>query len=344
MKRADWRRPDASPLVCFDAANQLRSALHKTGALEPNEKRSLDREISKGLVPVVSCDVVALTLGISSELVRAMSIRPKRYYRRFKLPKASGGTRTILTPRVFLKVVQWWILDRILTPYAERVLPNSVCAFRPGRCTLDAAKPHVGARFLLRCDLADFFGSVSKPSVRRIYEKIGYGRRSAELLSDLTTVDDALPQGAPTSPALANVAFARCDTQMEKLAAAHSMTYTRYADDLLFSGETLPSEKVIALISRTVGRHGFRLNLKKTRVMGPNERRTAVGLVLSGRAQPPRWLRRRLRGVFHRAQLRPAEFVKDVQRLYGWASYIKMFDVALGEKYAAIAEKVRAIG
>jgi RNA-directed DNA polymerase len=343
MKRLDWRSPDASPLVSFDTAHQLRSALHKASVLRPGEKRSLDSEIGKGLVPVVSPGVVALTLGISSELIRAMRMRPDRYYRLFYLQKRSGGKRTICTPRVFLKIVQWWILDRILTPYAEAVLPDCVCAFRPGRCTLDAAGPHVGARFLLRCDLADFFGSVSESRVCRLYEKIGYGRRSAELLSGLTTVSDALPQGAPTSPALANLAFAPCDARLEQLATSHSMTYTRYADDLFFSGETLPSEKVTALIARMVGQHGFQLNLRKTRVMGPNERRTAVGLVTSCRAQPPRRLRRRLRGMFHRAQLRPAEFIKDSQRLYGWASYIKMFDARLGEKYAAIAEAVRAI-
>jgi len=344
MKRLDWRRPDASPLVSFDTPAQLAASLRKGGVLQSREQASLNAEIQKGLPPVVRPHVLALALGVSPQLISAMSIHPARYYRRFMLPKRSGGMRNISTPRVFLKVVQWWILDRILTPYAEKSLADSVCAFRPGRSTINAALPHVGGRFLLKCDIDDFFGSVLKSKVRGIYRAMGYGSASADLLSDLTTLDGALPQGAPTSPALSNLAFMACDRRLGELATSHNMTYTRYADDLFFSGEALPRAELIASIAATVGRYRFRLNKRKTRIMGPNERRVAVGIVTSSHAQPPRDVRRKLRNVFHRARLKPKQFADEAEQLAGWASYINMFDAELGKQYAAIARRVQENG
>ena len=342
MKRLDWRMPNAPPLLSFEEGPQLLRAL--SGALlSTAERRAVQREVKKGLQPVVCGHVLGTILGISPQLVHAMTARPRRYYREFSIPKRGGGVRPIATPRVFLKVVQWWVLDRILLPYSETVLPDSVCAFRPGRSTLDAAAPHVGARFLLRCDLADFFGSVSASSVERVFRRMGYGSLSRNLLTNLTTLRGVLPQGAPTSPTLANLAFSRCDSVLERTAAQHGLRYSRYADDLFFSGPTLIPAGFAASVSRIVGAGGFRIHQRKSRVMGPNERRVVTGLVVSERAHPPRKLRRQLRARFHQARLRPDEFVREGASLAGWASYVNMYDPHLGSEYLGISRVVLSL-
>lgn len=339
MKHTDWRSPTAPPLVSFTSPEQLVRSLGEV-PLSTDELHAVRREVRLGLPPVVCAHVLGTLLGVSPQLIRALAVRPRRYYREFSIAKKGGGVRPIATPRVFLKVVQWWILDRILLPYSERILPESVCGFRPRRGTLHAAAPHVGARFLLRCDLADFFGSVSAAAVEGAFRRIRYGPLSAALLARLTTLGDALPQGAPTSPALANIAFARCDSKLERLAEREGLHYSRYADDLFFSGADPIKPGFAARVSRTVSAEGFRLNSEKSRMMGPSQRRIVTGLVISEKAQPPRELRRRLRARFHQAGLRPDLLGADSAALTGWASYVNMYDPDLGSEYLQVARLV----
>jgi hypothetical protein len=341
MKRLDWRRPEAPPLLSFSQSQQLRHAI-AAAPLDPGDRSSFEAEARRGILPVVCSHVLGTALGVSPGLILAMSAHPERYYRSFSIPKRSGGDRRIDTPRVFLKVVQWWILDRVVTPYSEANLPDPVCAFRPGRSIRDAALPHVGARFVVRFDLSDFFGHVSATMVESVYRQIGYTAGSCLLLTGLTTLAGALPQGAPTSPALANVAFSPCDSRLLRIALRYGMAYTRYADDLFFSGHELPSRRLLTHIAEAIGRHSFRVNKTKTRVMGPNERRAITGLVVSDRAQPPRKLRRALRARFHQAGRYPDKFVESAPSLLGWASYISMFDPVLGAKYHSVARIVQS--
>jgi RNA-directed DNA polymerase len=340
MKRRDWREPQAPPLVSFASPALLTGAVKTARVLDVAETEALADEPAHGLVPVAGPRVLANMLGVSPGLVRAMSDRPSRYYRRFTIPKASGAVREIATPRVYLKVVQWWILDRVLTPYAEAKLPDCVHGFRPGRGTVSAARPHLGARFILNLDIRDFFGSVSISTVRSLWREMGYHAGSAGLLTGLTTLDGALPQGAPTSPAIANLAFTRCDLELLQYAEAHGMQYTRYADDLSFSSMDLPPPDVVRRIRDSLLQHGFAVHPRKIRLRGPTERREVTGLVVSRKAQPSRRLRRALRARFHQANLHPEAFADDAARLSGWASYVNMYDPALGQRYLAIAARV----
>ncbi len=346
MKRVDWREPEAPPLVSFRDTKQLLSAVRDAPWIEASELAELERELARGLTPVACPHILGTLIGVSPKLLWAMATRPSRYYRSFSIPKRSGGVREIDTPRVFLKVVQWWILDRVLIPHAERTLPESVCGFRPGRSTLDAAAPHMGARFLLRCDIEEFFPSVSWDAVNKVFKGVGYGPAPRRLLSNLTTLHGRLPQGAPTSPVLANLAFLGCDRRLDRLARNGGLTYSRYADDLFFSGPSLPSEGFVKKVERALATGGFRINAKKTRVAGPNERRAVTGFSItsaSGRPQPIRRQRRELRLMFHRAESQPSALVDQALSLSGWASYVNMYDPVLGAEYREIAARVRSL-
>ena len=199
-------------------------------------------------------------------LERTVAAERLRNYRYAAVPRRSGLPRVIEAPKLRLKEVQRWILREILdhVPVHE-----AAQGFARGRSVIDHARRHSGQHVLLRLDLADFFASVSAGRVFGIFQTLGYRSDVAHLLTGLTTntvpvhvwevvrraaADAAvqprfwlgrqlatphLPQGAPTSPALANLAAFRLDRRLAGLAASAGLRYSRYADDLTFSGARL---------------------------------------------------------------------------------------------------------
>ena len=191
-------------------------------------------------------DVAAL-VGLSGEdeLVRFRrpGTGPGAPYIEFDIPKASGGTRRISAPRHALKTIQQTLLREILT---KLPLHDACHGFVPGRSTVTNAEPHQGARVVIKMDLIDFFPSVHYRRVMGLFEHYGYSYQVAGVLAGLTThrpvLDDGvvawpgvLPQGAPTSPAIANLVCRRLDMRLQGLADKAGARYTRYADDLTFS-------------------------------------------------------------------------------------------------------------
>jgi retron-type reverse transcriptase len=231
-----------------------------------------------------------------------------RHYRYRILPKPDGGERVIEIPKRRLKTVQREILDRILVH-----VPPHACAigFRPGKSVIDFARLHAGRDVVVRVDLASFFQSVSARRVDAVFRAIGYPEAVARMLTALTThavPHDAsatlgfehrarlavphLPQGAPTSPALANLVAYGLDVRLEALARKMGATYARYADDLVFSGDATLSRAADALVVgiMTIAiDEGFVVNERKTRIQKRSVRQRAGGLVVNER---PRWPRR----------------------------------------------------
>src|ERR1035441_6477788 len=158
---------------------------------------------------------------------------PKRNYRAFMMRKKSGGERMICAPRVFLKTIQRYILRSILE---TQVLPQHVTGFVDGRGIVTNGQVHRAAPYLLNVDIQDFFGSIVEQTVRALFADLGFSAHVAKSLAGLCTYQDSLPQGAPTSPYLANLAFAKADQHILDLCAELGLTYSRYADDLTFSG------------------------------------------------------------------------------------------------------------
>src|SRR6185436_14613677 len=131
-------------------------------------------------------------------------------------------------------------------------------------------------------DLEEFFPSISIARVVQVYKIAGYSARGAWILARLCTLEGALPQGAPTSPKLANLACYRLDRRLAEFAECKGFVYTRYADDLTFSGSAMSElAKVRPFIAHIVRDSGFRLNHKKTRLMGPRGAKVVTGLVIA---------------------------------------------------------------
>jgi RNA-directed DNA polymerase len=318
--------------------DELRESILQDLQLTSSESQLLDVLLENGIPPLVTTEVLSLVLGVSHKLLWAMASVPERYYRRFLIPKRTGGNREIATPRIFLKVVQRWILLNVLY---KRSLPPFVTGFAPGRGLLANASFHVGQRYLAKVDIQDFFPSIGFRQVDSIYRGLGFPDKVVLLLTRLSLLDGSLPQGAPTSPHLANLAFLPCDREIVAFATRNNLAYSRYADDLTFSGNEPIEQKLIAQVLELIEAHSFKINPKKLKSSGPGQRLITTGMVVNVTAHPMRQLRRQLRARFHQAEINPAQFAKQAEQLLGWAAYVHMYDHDLGTRYLGIAKSVR---
>jgi hypothetical protein len=230
---------------------------------------------------------------------------PLRHYSLHWLRKASGTYRLLEVPKSRLKAIQRQVLAGILA----HVPPHEAAhAFRSGRSLLGFAAAHAGRRLVLRLDLRDFFPSVPASRVHALFRRLGYPAAVARLLTGLCThalapadwpAGDAtdprtrelyalphLPQGAPTSPALANLCTWKLDTRLSALASSAGAAYTRYADDLAFSGDEAlarSAQRFAVQVIRIAAQEGFAVNAGKTCFMGQGVRQQLCGVVVNAR-------------------------------------------------------------
>ena len=238
------------------------------------------------------------------------------HYISFAIPKASGGYRVLYAPKPRLKQAQRWVLRNILDNV--RPLPTAH-GFNRGHSIHTNAAQHTNKELVVTLDLQDFFPSITYRRVRGIFQSFGYSEATAIPLAMLCTVKPApqvreflghirhrmLPQGAPTSPALANLACRNLDARLTALAQKLDATYTRYADDITLSGnETFACslKRTVPLLRRIIEDKGFRINPKKTHFARQGARQKVTGLVVNQGPSVPRLTRRRLRAILHNAQ------------------------------------------
>lgn len=244
---------------------------------------------------------------------RSRSPRLRHYLLR-QLPKRHGGWRLLEAPKDALRRAQRQVLHGLLDYVPAH---EAAQGFRRGRSALTHAAAHSGRRLVLRFDLEDFFLSISGARVRAVFARLGFpdsvARHLAGLCATATAVDDFdaavppasdsagiaarwqlrqryrtphLPQGAPTSPALANLCAFGLDLRLSAAADRFGARYTRYADDLVFSGDDMLARSHRALtdlVMRVVAEEGFRLNHRKTRVMRQSVRQQVGGVVVNRR-------------------------------------------------------------
>lgn len=199
--------------------------------------------------------------------------------------------REILEPLPNLKKVQRWLLDNLLY-----VAPCHPCAkaFVPGLGLTDGARFHLRQERVLSIDIRNFFPSVPLGSVYHFFSQCGYTDAVSTLLSKLVTYEGALPQGAPTSPFLANIVCVDMDAEIYGFCRSKRLRYTRYADDLSISGVFEPSE-VIGFVYSVLAENGFLANTKKTKVMERSTRQEVTGIVVNSRLRAPIETRKRIR-------------------------------------------------
>lgn len=333
--------------------------------------RASDLEKLKQLhLPVLSTPAdVAQALGVPVPQLRWLAFHSEAatvsHYVRFQIPKKSGGTREISAPQPRLAAAQDWILANVL---AKVPVEPPAHGFVAGRSTVTNAVPHVRRAVVVNVDLKDFFPTVTFPRVKGVFQSLGYSPAVATLLALLATEAPrrtveyegrayhvaigprALPQGASTSPALSNLVVRKLDRRLAGLAPKLGWTYTRYADDLTFSGDTLTpkGEKnpksvawLLARVRHIVEAEGFAVNEKKLRVLRRSAPQTVTGIVVNEKPSAPRSERRRLRAILHRARLEGLEKQNRAGHpnfaawLRGHVAYVSMVNPDQGAKLKA---------
>ncbi|MBK6874630.1 MAG: RNA-directed DNA polymerase [Kineosporiaceae bacterium] len=253
---------------------------------------------------------------------------PLHHYRRRWISRSGRTPRLLEVPLPRLRALQ-----RTLTHEVLAHIPTHPAAhgFVRGRGAVTGAQQHVGRDAVLSLDLSAFFASVSAARVRAIWRAAGYPEPVADALTGVVTTlapvrmltamppggppearallrawlrASHLPQGAPTSPALANLAAHRLDARLAGYAAAAGWCYTRYADDLTISGGpemVRRTDAVVAALSRIVTEEGFRVNPTKTRLRTASQRQLVTGIVVNRRPGPGRSEYDQLKALLHNA-------------------------------------------
>ena len=205
---------------------------------------------------------------------------------------------------------QKWISENILRFGAPH---RASYAYHPGSNPVFAARAHTEAKWLIKVDIQDFFHAISENQVYKVFRSLGYARLVSFELARLCTMPcerrepdmadekylgatiehyytpyvGILPQGAPTSPMLSNLVMKELDAKLTKLAEDNSMSFTRYADDIVFSCKDARARqsvnRVKSLILKALNDEGFKPNLRKTKVRGPGTRKVVLGVLVDGK-------------------------------------------------------------
>lgn len=259
-------------------------------------------------------------LGLSEFALKRFCLRPRIFYSTFERPKKTGGTRTICAPAEDLKTVQRKIKEEIL----DKIELHPACmGYRPGRSIVSNAELHVGQRCLLNMDIKDFFQSISTARVAGVFCSLGYAEDIAIILARLCCFENALPQGAPSSPALANVVCHKLDRRLAGLAQARKMNYSRYCDDITLSGSGRFNRQTVDFFKSIILDEGFKVNEKKTRLLSSRACQTVTGLSVNAKVNIPRKRKRQIRAIIHQAQLTPMNQQKSNQ-INGLKSFLNM--------------------
>lgn len=254
------------------------------GYSQQNIKRCLDYAITlfSNNVPVIyNTSHLAALVGYKKSYIKSAVLYTPYFYRDFEILKKNGKKRLISEPLPSLKEIQIWILENILhkipiSPYAK--------AYKTNCRIIENLRFHIGQPKVFTIDLENFFPSIKLDQIEIIFLKLGYSQLIANLLAKLCCRDECLPQGAPTSPCLSNIFFRDADNSIAKYCKERKINYTRYADDLSFSGD-FNEEELLNYILDIIKQLRLKINNKKTKLMFQDARQTVTGILVNKKPQ-----------------------------------------------------------
>lgn len=235
---------------------------------------------------------VAVMFDCSITDLYGISNEPSEFYKTYYVSKRSGGKRRIDAPDQLLKYFQKWILEDILYR-----IPCSrfAKAYVPRRAVKDNAKFHRGQKIVLTLDVKDFFASIAENHVFHIFRQdCQYEEPVAVLLTRLCTYNGTLPQGAPTSAYLSNLVMRKFDEAIGAYCASRDIRFTRYADDMTFSGD-FDIAALLHVVDQELKYLGLTRHPEKLKVMRQHDRQKTTGVVVNATQQVPREYRTKIR-------------------------------------------------
>lgn len=358
-RRDAWRKKKQSDIVNLGPG--VSAGLEK-------KQSDVHKLAAAGLPVVHSGPQLAEAIGIPLSVLRWLTFHRRGaalvHYHRYGIPKKTGGVRAISAPKKKLAHAQQWVHDQILT---KLKVDEHAHGFVPQRSVVTNARPHVKKPVVINLDMRDFFPTVTFRRVKGLFVKVGYSEAVAAVLALLCTEpprveveldgkklkvalgERVLPQGACTSPAITNVLCRRLDRRLHGIARSVGFAYTRYADDLTFSGED-PNESafIIGSVRTILNSEGFELHGDKTRVMRRGRRQEVTGVVVNDKPTVARDEVRRLRAILHNcAKLGMTsqnrnEHPDFAAHLAGKVAWVKMVDPRRGAALGLLLQRALA--
>jgi RNA-directed DNA polymerase len=245
--------------------------------------------------------------------------------------------RSLRKPKPLLKELQSRLHKRIL----RKLEPHPSAWLMRADGQRRAAESHGADRFHFQGDLTDFYPSVRPAHVMNALTRFGMPTESARVITGLTTTDDQLPQGAPSSSGIAEVVLREMDYRLAGFAAANGLHYSRYADDFTVSGDQVMGERLEMMIRTIVASCGWTLHPIKSGVAGPDDRHQMLGLVVN---KGPNITREYYDAVRHRVRLAASGKIhlntKQLRSLEGKVFHIRRWNPA---RAASLVTMLRTI-
>ncbi len=288
--------------------------------------------------------------GIKWQVFKTITKDISLEYKTFYITQKNGKKRKINSPSIRLYLIQRNINDLILKKHNKLYF---VYGFYSEVSHIDNARYHLNSKEMLSIDLENFFGSINSKQVYFVFHKMfGFNKSVSTALTTLTTLDNQLPQGAPSSPMLSNLVFRNVDYRIEKLSEKLGIKYSRYADDLTFSSND-PFDKVYVLlkVSNILKTNGYKVNKRKTRMF--SNHMIVNGLVIKDKKIKVQsyYIRKIKQDLYYiekygledhiRNKYKyPKDFSIYLEELYGKINYVKQINPDIGfdliERFYAI--------
>lgn len=232
-------------------------------------------------------------------------------YKEFTIPKKNGSTRKISSPIITLKMMQQQLREVLYQIYTTK---STVHGFCRNRSIVTNAQQHLNKRYIFNIDLRNYFDNITFQQVKKVFthKPFEFSEEVADLLTHLCCYKGSLPQGAPTSPILANFVTEQLDCELENIARINSCVYSRYADDITFSFDCdynkLPKSiiqvknklaKPGKKLTKIIESNEFKINYKKVRLCDINQRMEVTGLTVNNFTNVPRKYIKKLQAILH---------------------------------------------
>ena len=231
-------------------------------------------------------------LGFSAKTLYGLSNTLEKHYHTVYLPKSDGSKRKLSVPDLVLKLVQKSIADNILIQYP---ISKYAKAYKPGSSIKKNARPHVGKKKILKLDIEGFFDHILYSRVKdTVFYEEKYSESIRILLTMLCYYNDSLPQGAPTSPAITNIIMYDFDETVGAFCNEKNIAYTRYCDDMTFSGD-FDEKEIISFVKNVLFKFGLHLNNRKTAVVPATKRQCVTGIVVNEKMNITKDYRKKVR-------------------------------------------------
>lgn len=237
----------------------------------------VEHSVSQDIPAIFELGHFSDIVGVEENTLHKMVNNTASFYREFKIKKRRGGHRTINVPSPTLLYIQRWILSEILS---KLEIHDSSHGFVLGRSVVTNASVHRNSNCFLKMDIENYFPSIRFNRVMKIFLRLGYPLGVSYFLTSFCCLNKRLPQGAATSPSLSNLVANGMDKSLHVYAQKYQLHYSRYADDLVFSGHSLNKQN-ISQVTYLVEQHRFKINTTKTQLIPSGRKAIITGVSIS---------------------------------------------------------------